>query len=106
MSVVVLSARVVEGVGLVAALNAAEAIGEDGRSLRYDDASLRQLRQLAGVARLGSGVWRAGAAKADLLAALKGENVDFSVREPEPIPSVKPAEPEKPAVRKIEVAAE
>ena len=97
MSVVVLSARVVEGVGLVAALHAAEAIGEDGRSLRYDDASLRQLRQLAGVARLGSGVWRAGAAKADLLAALKGENVDFSVREPEPIPSVKPVEPEKPA---------
>jgi len=97
MRLAVLSARVVEGVGLVAAMDDAGAVGEDGRVLRFDDASLRQLRQLAGVARLGSGVWRAGAAKADLLAALKGENVDFSVAAPDPVPAPKPV-PVPPAV--------
>ena len=93
----ILSSRVIEGVGIVAAMDAEGVVGDDGRVLRFSEASLRQLRQLAGVARLGSGVWRAGAAKADLLAALKGENVDYSVREPDPIPAFKPpGEPVKP----------
>ena len=91
MNGLILSNRIIEGVGMVAAMDAEGAVGDDGRVLRFDDASLRQLRQLAGVARLGSGVWRAGAAKADLLAALKGEIVDFSVREPDPILVPKPA---------------
>jgi hypothetical protein len=79
--------RLVEGLGHVAGADASGAWNADGVRLEFGDASLRQLRQLAGWARLGSGVWRAGAAKADLLAALRGEIVSFDVREPDPRPA-------------------
>lgn len=63
-------------------------IDANGVQHSYADLSQAQLRKLAQVLKVGSGVWRVGAKKAEMIAAFsavaRGEQFDFSIAKPEP----------------------
>jgi hypothetical protein len=74
--------------GAIADINEFGVINTDGVALNFKDMGSVQLRDLAKHRRLGTGVWRAGARKAALVAAFgsvaRGEDYDFGIAAPEP----------------------
>lgn len=71
-----------------ASVNEFGVIDASGVQHSYADLSQAQLRKLAQALKVGSGVWRVGAKKAEMIAAFgavaRGEQFDFSIAKPEP----------------------
>lgn len=68
-----------------------------GGELKLDDATQAQLRQIACRVKVGSGVWRAGAKKSELIAALEAHvaGVEFDYSISQPVAPAKSAEEQK-----------
>ena len=82
------SQYVLRDFGTVADINEYGVVSDAGVALNFADMAQIQLRDLAKYRRLGSGVWRAGAKKAEFIAAFgavaRGDVYDFGIKAPEP----------------------
>ena len=62
-------------------------VNPKGERLNYEDANLKQLRAIAKIKRVGSGVWRAGAKKSEFVEAFKNLFRDGDSPAPAPAPA-------------------